>query len=81
MLLANGSLLVPRKLYALVTFNACDPVLYVTFTVTRLAVCDKLSLKVKLKKKPVHRSHEETLTLGQFVGACMGGVPPQYIVS
>ena len=48
---------------------------------TVLLFADKLSLKVKLKKKSVHRSHEETLTLGQFVGACMGGVPPQFIVS
>ena len=43
--------------------------------------CLRQKLNLKLKKKPVHRSHEETLMPGQFVGACMGGVPPQDIVS
>jgi|TARA_Y200000002_G_C22520811_1_gene595436 hypothetical protein len=51
LLLANGSLLVARKLYALVTFNACDPVLYVTFTVNRLAVCRQTKFKSKIKEK------------------------------
>ena len=51
LLLANGSLLVARKLYALVTFNAWDPVLYVTFTVNRLDVCRQTKFKSKIKEK------------------------------
>jgi len=47
------------------------------------SLCDngKIRLENNAKKCPRIKAKEKTLTLGQFVGARMGGGLPQYVVT
>jgi hypothetical protein len=51
------------------------------FTSKRLCVYGKIKLENTAKKCPRIKEMETSLTLGQFVGARMGGVLPQHFVS
>jgi hypothetical protein len=50
-------------------------------TSKRLCVYGKIRTKMRQRKSPRIKEMGTTLTLGQFVGARMGGLPPQYLVS